>query len=348
MKIRKPVFVLISLFIASFAIIGMLAFLSKDTTEKKNGFSRRLLSPSIKVLKTTSFPVRVGWLLGMQKGKLYFQGVSPYEVICTNSQLDSFSTIKLSVPPDPKLSSGFRMYLNGSQLYLSYPNIPKIIVCNLEKGTTDDYTMPKYYSKDANIATNQFIVRIKDRVSQSHRFAKFDLNKTDSVAEDHFSDNKIIGGFQTDGILNFDTTTKQACYSYYYQNGFICMDTNLNLTLRARTIDTITHREVKVVKVARSLTMSQPPQFVNLAGYVYSGKLLLQSMLKADNEYELDFTENSVIDIYSLKNGDYKGSFYIPAYKGKKAHQFQVIDQKLYALYGKTVVLYDLGFIGDL
>jgi hypothetical protein len=54
------------------------------------------------------------------------------------------------------------------------------------------------------------------------------------------------------------------------------------------------------------------------------------------------------VDIYSLKNGSYKGSFYIPAYNGKKTHQFQVVDQKLVALYGKRVVLYDLGFIKDL
>jgi hypothetical protein len=94
--------------------------------------------------------------------------------------------------------------------------------------------------------------------------------------------------------------------------------------------------------------MKQPPQLINYNGSVADGNLFLQSMLKADNEYELDFNENSIIDIYNLKNGAYKGSFYIPAYKGKKAHQFQVINHQLYALYGKTVVLYDLEFIADL
>jgi len=74
----------------------------------------------------------------------------------------------------------------------------------------------------------------------------------------------------------------------------------------------------------------------------------LRSRLKADNEYELDFNENSIIDIYSLKNGDYKGSFYIPAYKGEKALQFQVIGHQLYALHGKTVLLYDMKTIADL
>jgi hypothetical protein len=348
MKSRKPVYILISLFIASFAFIGMLAFLSKNTTEKKNGFNRHLLSSPIKVLKQLTLPGNMSWFIGMHNGKMYFQGKNYYEVICTDRNLDSFNAINLSIPPDPKLTSGFRMFLNGNHLYLSYRNIPAIIAYDLENGTSTNYKLPNYYSKDANISTDQFILRTKDPVSQSHRFAKFDLREKDTLQEDHFSDNKIIGGFQTDGMLNFDTATNQACYSYYYQNGFICMDTNLNLKLKARTIDTITHREIKVARVASSLTMKQPPQFVNLAGSVFSGKLFLQSMLKADNEYELDFNENSVVDIYSLKNGSYKGSFYIPTYKGKKTHQFQVIDQKLYALYGKTVVLYDLGFIAGL
>jgi hypothetical protein len=240
------------------------------------------------------------------------------------------------------------MFLNGRNLYLTCRNVPGIIVYDIETGSSFSHTLPNYYSKEINLSTDQFILRTKDPASQSHRFVKLDLKETDSLPEDHFSDKKVIGGFQTDGMLYYDTTTKQACYTYFYQNGFICMDTNLNLKLKARTIDTITHREIKVARVASSLTMKQPPQFVNLTGSVYAGKLFLQSMLKADNEYELDFNENSVVDIYSLTTGGYKGSFYIPAYEGKKAQQFQVSDKKLYAFYGKTVVLYDLDLIEDL
>jgi hypothetical protein len=201
---------------------------------------------------------------------------------------------------------------------------------DLVSKNTDSHVLPTNFNQETFFSTDHFILRAKDLVSQSHRFIKLDLNKQDSIPEDNFSDRKLIGGFETAGMLYFDTATKQACYSYLYQNGFICMDSNLNLTLKARTIDTFSHRNIKVAHVGSSLTMKQPPQLINYNGSVADGNLFLQSMLKADNEYELDFNENSIID------------------KGKKAHQFQVINHQLYALYGKTVVLYDLEFIADL
>jgi hypothetical protein len=174
------------------------------------------------------------------------------------------------------------------------------------------------------------------------------LKKKHSIIEDHFSERNVESLFANDGLLYYDSTTHLACYTYIYQNGFICMDTNLNLKLTARTIDTLTKREIKVAHVESSYTMKQPPQIVNYVGAVAAGNLFLQSMLQADNEYSLDFTENAVIDVYNLINGSYKGSFYIPPFNGKKPHQFHVIDKTLYAVYGKTVILYDLDFIQDL
>jgi hypothetical protein len=348
MRSRKPVYILTSLFIASFAIIGMLAFLSKKAIVKKNGFNRRLLSSTLMPRKQVTFPVKLIKLIGMQSDKIFFQEESPYEILSTNLSLDSPHAIKLHLSVDKILGTNVRMFMQGHHLYLACRNMPAIITYDLNSGSASNYVLPQYFNQETMYSTDHFILRAKDSTSQSHRFVKLGLHEKDSMTEDRFSDRKVMGGFQTAGMLYYDTATKQACYSYFYQNGFICMDSNLNLTLRARTIDTITHRNIKVARVASSLTMKQPPQSINYNGSVSDGKLFLQSMLKADNEYELDFNENSIIDVYNLTGGAYKGSFYIPAYEGKKAHQFQVINHQLYALYGSTVVLYDLEFIADL
>lgn len=348
MKSRKPVFILLGLFITSFAIIGVLAFISKNAIAKENGFSRRLLTPALTPGKNISFPVRISKLIGIQSDKIYFQEENPLEIISTNLSLDSLHAIVLPLPVDKEQGPYIRTYIKDRTLYLACRNVPAIIVYDLESGIVTNNELSNNFSQETMIATNQFILRAKDPALLSHRFVKLDLKNKDSLPEDNFSDRKAVGGFETAGILYYDSITKQACYTYFYQNGFICMDSNLNITLKARTIDTTTHRNLKVARIGRSITMKQPAQAINYNGCVADGKLFLQSKLKADNEYELDFNENIMVDIYSLKNGDYKGSFYIPAYEGKKAHQFKVISHQLYALYDKTVVLYNLEFIADL
>jgi hypothetical protein len=348
MKYIKPVYILIGLFITSFAIIGLLAFISNKALKKENGFNRQILAPTLISQKQITLPVTVSKLIGMYSGRLYFQENNPYEIISTNISLDSLKAIKLPIPPDKDPGHSIQMFLKDQLLYIACGNVPGIITYDIKSGNSYSHILKTNFNQETLISKDQFILRSKDIATQSHRFVKLNLNAKDSLMEDRFSDRKVIGGFENAGILYYDNATRQACYTYFYQNGFICMDSNLNLTLKARTLDTITHRNVKVARVGKSITMNQPAQKVSYNGSVSDGKLFLQSVLKADNEHELDFNENSIIDIYSLKNGNYKGSFYIPAYKGEKAHQFQVIGHQLYALHGKTVLLYDMKTIADL
>jgi hypothetical protein len=316
--------------------------------EKKNGFNRRLLTTVLKTRKQVTFPSSISSIIGSQPGAIYFQNNTSYTVHRTNPDLDSLTTIALPISPYVKNNSTIRMFLNGRHIYIACRNMPGILDYNLDSASIERHVLEKFYGKETNFAKDQFILRTIEPKTNDAIFVKINLKKEVSATEDHFSERNGGGVFATDGILYYDSATHLACYTYVYQNGFICMDTNLNLKLTARTIDTLTKREIKVAHTGSSYTMKQPPQFVNNLGAVAAGNLFLQSMLQADNEYSLDFTENAVIDIYNLINGSYKGSFYIPPYNGKKPHQFHVIDKTLYAIYDKTVILYDLGFIQDL
>ncbi|HSU50552.1 MAG TPA: hypothetical protein VLJ41_08175 [Segetibacter sp.] len=347
MRIPKPV-LLVTLFFASFGIIALLAFLSKNALDKKNGFNRRLHTSVLKPEKQITFPVPVNKMIGSRNGQLYFQGNSPYEVYITDLHGDSITRKSLAIPPDKKLLSGSQMYMNGRHLYIANRNVPAVITYDLDSGNSNSHVFNQYYSKDALLSDGQFILRTIDPHEEDPKFIKVDLKNRYPRAEDHFSEKNGKGNFPTDGILYYDATTHLACYTYFYQNGFICMDTNLNLIVKARTIDTITKREIQTVHVGSSYTMKQPPPFVNYAGAVSAGKLYLQSKLKADNEFPLDFAENTIVDVYNLTNGTYRVSFYIPYLNGKNPSRFHVIDKKLYAVYGKNVVVYDLNPIEGL
>ncbi|OQP64114.1 hypothetical protein A3860_22165 [Niastella vici] len=348
MNNKKPVLTLITLFLAAFGIITLLAFLAKNTNEKKNGFKRRMLTGTLKIRKLVTLPVSVSRIIGLQPDAIYFQDNTPYAVHRTNADLDSLKTLTIPIPPYVKANSSIRMFVRGRHLYIACRNLPGILDYNLDSGNVDRYGLEKFFGKETNFAKDQFILKTIEPKTNDAIFVKIDLKSKYPAIEDHFTERNKQNAFATDGMLYYDSTTHLACYTYFYQNGFICMDTNLNLKLTARTIDTLTKREIKVAHVGSSYTMKQPPQFVNNLGAVAAGKLFLESMLQADNEYSLDFTENAVIDVYNLINGSYKGSFYIPPYQGKKPHQFHVINKTLYAIYSNTVILYDLGFIQDL
>lgn len=342
MRNKKPTIILASLLVASFAIIALLAFLSKNININKNGFNRRLLTTTLQIRKQVTFPLQLNRMIGTRQGRLYFQGGAAYNVYSTNFNLDSFTNRQLPIQPNIKLNSGIRMFLNGAHIYLSCKNVPEIIDYNLDSETVHPYVCKNFYSKEVPFSKDQFIFRLIEDSSKDPVFIKLNVKNENSRQVDHFSERNGEGNFPTDGILYFDSTTHLGCYTYFYQNGFICMDTNLNVTLKARTIDTITKRQIKVVHVGNSSTMKDPPRFVNMIADVSGGNLFLQSMLKADNEYPLDFEEHSTIDIYSLTTGAYKGSFYIPAFKGRKAYEFHIVGDRLVALYGKTVITYNL------
>jgi hypothetical protein len=342
MQNKRPVVILITLFFSSFAIIAILAFLSRNITDKKNGFTRRLLASILQSHNQQTFPSTIYRISGSRAGKLYLQSDNPYTVYTTTLSLDSLTSIPLAIPPEKKINAGTRHFLYGRHLYISSRNLPGIIDYDLDSQKSSNHILPYYYTKDACFSEDQFILRANDRKTKDPLFVKINLKTPTVREEDHFSEKTGTSIFPTDGILYFDTATHLACYTYFYQNGFICMDTNLHVIVKGKTIDTVTKREIKVARVGSSLTMKQPPQFVNDLGAVAEGKLFLQSMLKADNELPLDFAENTVIDAYSVTNGNYIASFYIPPYNGNKLYQFHVIGKKLYAIYGKTVVEYDL------
>jgi len=342
MQNKMPIALLITLFFSSIAIIGLLAFLSRTITDKKNGFNRRLLSATLQPQQQVTFPASIYKIIGAQDGKLYFQGNSPYEVYTTTSLLDSLTRIPIAIPADKKIRTGFQLFLHDRHLYITCRNMPGIIDYNLNTRESNTQALPWFYSKEACFAKEQFIFRANDKKTKDPLFVKLNMYTANQRQEDHFSTKNGSSIFPTDGILYYDADCHLACYTYFYQNGFICMDTNLNLVVTARTIDTIRNREVKVARVGSSLTMNQPPKMVNSAGAVWAGKLYLHSMLKADNELPLDFAENTVIDAYSVTNGNYIASFYIPPYKGSKPILFNVIDKKLYAIHGKSVVVYNL------
>lgn len=150
----------------------------------------------------------------------------------------------------------------------------------------------------------------------------------------------------TDGMIHYDSKTSKIVYIHYYNNNITCLDTNFNLLFITKTIDTIAKSKIKTNRTITTgdITMATPPLTVNKRSCVSNGYLFVNSSLMATNENIEYFNRSSVIDVYSLKNGKYKLSFYISPSKGDKLKEFKVDKKMLVVLYEHSLHVYKLNF----
>ena len=92
----------------------------------------------------------------------------------------------------------------------------------------------------------------------------------------------------------------------------------------------------------RAYTNVSPANVVNKVNTVQDGLLFNMSALKADNETDAFFYNNSILDIIDLKNGQYQGSIYSPAINGNKLSKFILSNDELIGLYRHSLVIYKL------
>lgn len=168
----------------------------------------------------------------------------------------------------------------------------------------------------------------------------------DSLKTTTLLEKQVDGMFCTDGEMVKVPGSSKMFYVYYYRNQFLCADSNLNLLYKGKTIDTISHAQIKVARIKSSgqITMAAPPLIVNKRACANEKYLFVQSALRANNETDYMIKNVSMIDVYAVKDGKYQFSFYLPDFRGHKVRDFKVYGQSLYALYDHYLYKYQINF----
>ncbi len=200
-----------------------------------------------------------------------------------------------------------------------------------------------YFTLACQLSESSFAVRSVDR--QGQNFIGRESNYEPKYVSNHkVLERQVDGLFCTDGMMVFDKFTKILTYLYYYRNQYVCMDSNLNILWKGRTIDTTSRVTFKVseIRSEKSVTLSSPPLTVNKESCVYNKYLFVRSNLSATNENMKAFSKSAVIDVYDVIDRSYKFSFYLPDQGALKLSSFKVIDSRLIAIYGHWVAVYNL------
>jgi len=331
---------------------GVVCFLFFFTTQKSflNNFVRKL---PLHTLGASD-------LVDVRYKNFYFAGASDSRVFLGNSgaPLYVFSsdpllkdTVLLKLRPENKDSTYIRtarLEVNQERIYLFdgvspsiYQGMPRQGAILRRTGGRDQI----YFTDAVAYGPSSFAMRIYDGISRQNVLARKTITDTLHLEPaPGILQKQVDGIFCTDGTLLYNPTCARLIYVYRYRNEFICMDTSMKVVYRGHTIDTTTHARIKVGKIAsdNSITMAAPPNTVNRLSCVYKNWLFVNSNLRADNENEEASKQSSVVDVYTLDDGEYQFSIYLFNVGGFRMHSFGVAHGRLFAIHGHYLVAYNL------
>jgi hypothetical protein len=243
--------------------------------------------------------------------------------------------------------SSLSIEIDSPRIYLFAENKPAIVKTRFDSSLFEIRILPPGgFTREAMIDTDCFILRkfesrLTDQIFVRYNFRTGLLKKENNISQIYGD-----GGMITDGQLHVDYTTKGVYYMYYYRNLLLAFDTSLKTVQRFSSRDTVSSFKLKTGLVKNGPTTAYtnitPANIINKENYVRNGLLYNLSTLKADNESDKFFSDNSVIDVIDLKNGRYLGSINLPGSHGGKISQFTISNDKLIGLYTNSIVIYDL------
>lgn len=128
----------------------------------------------------------------------------------------------------------------------------------------------------------------------------------------------------------------------FYNHDFYAMDSLLQKTFTAHTIDTVSKLPIVVsMQNGEIMKFKRQPRPVNQQASVKGDTLFVYSLMKGDKD-ETSFKKTNVFDLYDLsKKGKYIGSIYLDKYKEKRLNDFSIKDNKFVLVYENGLFIYD-------
>jgi hypothetical protein len=332
--------------IGSVFLILLLSLLSESAKHNPNGFVRML--PSHKITGINTFDIRFNsyYLAGSDVKYIYLANLtSPGKLLSIDMQLTDTIAIKLILDDSTRIFKGSFIAIDSPNIYLMDGVKPSVFEIKISNLNDVQKVSAPFFTAGTPISSGSFIFRSIDS-SNENILLKKTVDSPFIKPAFGILEKQVDGIFCTDGTLIKVPQSPELIYVYYYRNQFICIDTNLNLLYRSKTIDTVSHAHISVASISseHQVTLSSPPMFVNKQSCANKDWLFIHSALKADNETQAVLDAVSVIDVYLIKDGRYHFSFYVPDFRGKKMRDFKVYGNTLVALYDHYVYTYHLNF----
>lgn len=340
---KKRSLVLAGCFSGSLLVIFSLALLSGTGDRSNNGFTR-LIPPHVAVpTKIHDLRFNSYYIAGGTSSRFYLGNhTTPQFIADLDLDLIDTNTHRLSMSSaGGRFARSLKINIDSPSIYLYEGVTPSIVQGTLGDSLLHRATAHFYFNLAVPLSPVSCIYRSIDQHKQNI-FIK-QLNGT-YTRVDTIIKGQGDGIFSTEGELHAQPADNRLVYIYSYRNEFIVTDTNLHVRYIAHTIDTVSRVKFTVSSIPSEgkLTLSSPPTFVNKESCVSGNYLFVHSGLRADNDESAMYDVGSPIDVYSLIDGKYLFSFFLPDYQRHKIRDFRVFNNTLIALYDHYAYSYQL------
>ena len=318
---------------------------SEQLIHNENPFIRRY-SHGVQKIKSVDLQSASYYLAGLDANMVYFGNYSnPLKMGVLDLQMDSLFVQNLEVSEADLPSKAVQLRVSPPYFYLIDGQISRVLRGNLGKwNTSKRWDGPRAFSNYALRDTMRLIARAFDPHTSQLELVQIKL--ADSLSSRSLTgilQEQVDGYFDVDGHLSHDHHTKQWVYTYNYRNSFRVLDPELKLMYTGHTLDTIAHAQLRIDSISKpgqhKLTGSV---LVNAGSYASGGMLYVHSKVKGNFEPAKTWDQTETIDVYDLKDGSYRSSFYVYPLKEQRLSRFFVSARRFYGFVGDQLVIYDL------
>ncbi|MDF2191228.1 hypothetical protein [Paraflavitalea sp. CAU 1676] len=348
-KMKKHSLYILFTLVSAAILVGILAAITVNPTFQSNGFNRKADAYKLEVLASGHRNDAIE-LIHTTPRNLYFKTTTPGKILVTDYQIKESHYLTYPLPENEIRGGFYYTFLSSTGVQVLSPNARSMVYSD-STTSPQTYSFPRQpFSRVVKIGNSSFIFRGFDSAvkNKDQIFYKGNPISGDVTLERNISEIRNDMGLGNDGYLTYDTSSRKIAFVHFYKNEFFVADTNLNILYRSYTIDTLkssANKKLAFVETSKNdklVTNGAPDRIVNGRSDVFEGKLYNQSKLKADNESNDLFGRNMVLDIYSLDDGKYQHSVYIPNHRYEKAISFKILKQKIVVVYPTNIVVYSL------
>jgi len=342
-KGRMTGMIVLSSFLAT-GMMGALFLSSEHIMRKENNFTRRYIPHALPEEKAFDLKFNSYYFAGYSKGKVYLGNYTAPLVFTTiDSGFTDTENMKIVLDDTHHPFRSILLMANPPFFYAYDGSVPVLYRGSL--GIPFAKTISNgdaFFSQLQITGKNSFAFRTRSSKEEKNVLGTLELQPQARVALRYdLLEKQSDGVFDTDGLLLKDHGTGDILYSYYYRNGFMVMDSSLNLLRKLHTIDTISHAQVKAATLSKGEhKLGAPPLLVNKNMVVHNQVLFVESRLKGKFESQDIWDNASVIDMYQTSQQSYLGSFFIQNRGADKMGQMLVTDEYLFVLSGTEILRY--------